>query len=537
MEASKYYPLTEPTCYHSDLTTPDHRLCRRYDSTLSVCSACKGGHLKGSWYYYYCATCNLEFHRGCHRFPPELIHPFHPSHPLTFVCLYPDFDMSHLDHAWIDKSLQPGRPWSDGEDYASISDKIGGKCKCCWRPLIGLYYHCFKCNFSIDIYCTLHPPQMTITHLKSHEHTLTVFHTRIPLPSNACGVSLDKSNDIVYACLPCSYMVHKKCIYLPRVIKLTRHPHRLSFTSVLSSNDFPCGVCRQSVNVNYGQYSCNEGCPNAVHSKCATRDDVWDGKELEGVPEEYADITEPFTRIDEATIQHFSHDHHLSLHCNNNNRGKQENKFCHACIIPIMISESFYVCNLLECVKSKSLLCLKCATIPSVAYYKYDRHPLTLCCGEEDATNLRYWCEICESQIDATKWFYTCNHCQVTLHLRCLLGDTVYFKPRHRIKISGEEDEYEVVLNSGNSRPFCCRCSRRCIERGSNPCPNFQGVSIHSPTIINHPIRTPTLSRLAITNIDHHPVSQLRESVNGAESSCHVSCPVGTGYQNDVVFL
>ncbi|CAH2036112.1 unnamed protein product [Thlaspi arvense] len=513
----------------------------RYDPPLSVCFTCKDEHLEGSKYHYYCATCNLEFHRGCHRFPPEVIHPFHPSHPLTFVCTNPVFHISMLAPFWKDESMNSDASESDDDDVVSVSEENVGKCKCCWRPRNESYYHCFICNFSINALCTRYRPPLIISYLKSHQHTLTLFHTRLPLPCNACGVSLDDSTykDFVYACLPCSYMVHRNCIYLPRVIKLTRHPHRLSFSSVLSSNDIPCGVCRQSVSVNHGQYSCNKGCPYAVHSKCATRDYVWDEKDLEGVPEEPVDVTEPFTRIDESTIRHFSHDHHLSLYCNDKSRDEEENKFCQGCILPIMVSEKFYGCvqqcdyilheacaclpliknyplhrhslilrvpfppehhelwfeeydegmfqcsscyqeccgflykcgeegckfqldarcaslpdpfthgshghpfffsftcgtcmvckifsfsySMLECVKSKSLLCLKCATIPCVAHYIYDRHPLTLCYGEEDATNLTYWCEICESNIDATKWFYTCNCCGVTLHLRCLLGYT-----------------------------------------------------------------------------------------------------------------
>ncbi|KAG2292017.1 hypothetical protein Bca52824_038686 [Brassica carinata] len=64
-------------------------------------------------------------------------------------------------------------------------------------------------------------------------------------------------------------MVHSMCIYLPRVIKLTRHPHRHSHTSSLvpSDHEFSCGVCHKTADINYGQYSCNRGCHYAVHPK------------------------------------------------------------------------------------------------------------------------------------------------------------------------------------------------------------------------------------------------------------------------------
>ncbi|XP_010479471.2 PREDICTED: uncharacterized protein LOC104758328 [Camelina sativa] len=374
-------------------------------------------------------------------------------------------------------------------------------------------------------------------------------------------------------------MVHRRCIYLPRAIKITRHQHRLSHTSSLvpSGDELSCGVCRKLVDVNYGQFSCNKGCHYAVHSKCATNIEVWDGKDLEGVPEEEEEeVMEPFVRIDEETIQHFSHDHHyLKIHHGNENHG---NKFCQACILQITVSDSFYscvqcefvlhetcacfprkkchslhkhpltlfhsqsphlneleshyydlgffVCNgcgghccgfiytcceegcefqldvrcaslpdpiihdchphdhplyfnftqgecmackstldsrkFLECIECRTFLCLKCATLPRLAHYKHDKHPLTLCCGEEKTTDLQYWCEICESVMDAKKWFYTCNSYSVTLHVECLLGVVVYMKPNHLIRMHEGAESILIVYNSGNSRPVCIECKRRC---------------------------------------------------------------------------
>lgn len=85
---------------------------------------------------------------------------------------------------------------------------------------------------------------------------------------------------------------------------------------------------------NHGQYFCKKGCEYAVHSKCATRDDVWDGKDLEDIPEEddEDENVESFVRIDEETIQHFSHDqHYLRFHLKMNHR--DDNKYCEACCV------------------------------------------------------------------------------------------------------------------------------------------------------------------------------------------------------------
>ncbi|XP_024006425.1 uncharacterized protein LOC18011369 [Eutrema salsugineum] len=529
-----------PTCCMSDPAHP-HILCRPYDPPLSVCFACKGQNLNGSrGLYFYCATCNVEFHKDCHKFQPEIIHPFHPSHQLTFI--------SSPNHESDDSETSKAA----GATHFYVSGGSFLKCKCCLRLLGKLYYHCSTCKFNLDASCTINSPPSTILHKKSHEHTLTLFPRRLSLPCDACGLSLEDTADHVY-------------------------------TSALPSGGFPCGVCRQTVDVNYGQYSCIKGCPHAFHSKCATRDDVWDGKDLEGVPEDPDEDTEPFTKIDEYTIHHFSHEHFLKIQgmCNPSDR---ENKFCQACILPITASDNYYSCmecdftlhevcaclprkkhhpihkhpltllhpfppkrydlwfgefakgmvkcsgchrescgfiyrcsekncefqldtrcaslpdplvhgshphdlffNLtkgrcmgcksyncspysLECIQCKSFLGLRCATLPSVAYYKHDKHLLRLCYGEEEeeeeeekTTKLKYWCEVCETKLDPTEWFYTCDeYCNVTVHVTCLLGIDMYMKPNHIIKIY--DNEVEIVRNDGNFRPFCDQCSLRCLN-------------------------------------------------------------------------
>lgn len=291
--------------------------------------------------------------------------------------------------------------------------------------------------------------------------------------------------------------------------------------------------------------------------------DVWDGKDLEGVPEEPEEDVEPFVKIDEETIQHFSHEHYLKLH--NNNRLYDADKVCEACSLPIIPSKAFYSCmqcnfvldeacaclprkihhpqrihpltfNLLpghnlwgvfvvkgmlkcnaceqlscgfvyecmeyncnfqldvrcaplpdplihdshphddhllffnssrgkctecqdycsrhyiECMKCKFFLGVRCASLPSVAYYKHDKHPLTLCYGEEGSENLHYWCEICESKLDASRWFCTCDSCRVTIHLTCFLGKDMYMKPKK------DDDNLEIRRNNGSTRPFCSAC-------------------------------------------------------------------------------
>lgn len=182
--------------------------------------------MKRNKYYYYCPTCDLEFHSGCHLLPPKVSHPFHLHHSLTLTSSDPSFLSSNnlligILYPPVQKSL------------ISISDGNHVKCKYCQRHVKDRYYHCSVCNFSLDINCALNSPPLTIENQKIHDRTLSLFHKRVPLPCDVCGFSLDTTWDPVYSCQLCSYIVHKKCIYLPRVIKITRHPHhhrqRMSF--------------------------------------------------------------------------------------------------------------------------------------------------------------------------------------------------------------------------------------------------------------------------------------------------------------------
>ncbi|VYS49191.1 unnamed protein product [Arabidopsis thaliana] len=583
-----HFSRAKPPCRLSDPAQP-HMLCRRRRPThppLSICFTCKGKHLKRSKYYYYCATCNLEFHRGCHVFLPEIRSAFHPSHPLTFTALDPEFNASIIHQNWRDSSASEESSEElinevvdygheddgDDDDYGDGNGGGGGsrsgsgdvydvayneepymffhgnhlKCKCCASPLEKLYYHCSICKFNLNLTCSMRPPPTTISHLKCHEHTLSLFLIRIHLPCD-----------------------------------ITRHPHRLSLTSSLQPGVFSCGVCRQTVDVNCGQYSCDKGCQYAIHSRCATWRDVWDGKDLDGVPEEPEEYIEPpFLKIDEETIQHFSHhEHYMKLH--EKETISEKDKFCEACTLPVMISQRYYGCmecdfvldeacaslprkiynplhkhpltlhvfptvdtytdpnmpitkvificvgcnrygcgfhyrchekgceeflldvkcaslpdpvihgchphdlffNLteggcmgcssdycstyyLDCIEcNHSFLGIKCATLPTEAHYRYDRHPLTLCYGEEDTTTGQYWCEICESKLDARKWFYTCDSCMITLHVTCLRGKDIYMKPNFTfVSNFSPDDQFEIARNDGNSRQLCSNCNLRCAQ-------------------------------------------------------------------------
>lgn len=180
-------------------------------------------------------------------------------------------------------------------------------CYICQENLKGILYCCSACNFAIDLACVKKPHVLSIEQPKWHEHTLALFPSKASLPCNLC--SLNHSSCPFYICPPCDFVVHQSCIKLPRIIRISRHHHRISFTPCFDQGDCFCGVCRRKINNDFGGYSCiKDGCSYAAHSKCATRSNVWDGIELEGEPEESEDEQEhePFVRISDGTQENIS---------------------------------------------------------------------------------------------------------------------------------------------------------------------------------------------------------------------------------------
>ncbi|KAF8108127.1 hypothetical protein N665_0114s0020 [Sinapis alba] len=493
-----------------------------------------------------CANCGDEFKLGCEHYPRKVRHIYHSQHPLTLI---------------------------NRSDETGIAILERDKCNWCGGDLSNMFYRCSICGFCLDLHCFLKNPSPTITNPKSHHHPLLFFPRPFLLPCDACG--LVNISEPVYTCFQCHYVVHQSCIDLPREIKITRHPHRLSYTPFSPPDYSTCQICYKSVDIKYGQYSCDhEGCSYVAHSKCATHEKVWDGNELEWEPDdtnETEDIA-PFEKVSVGVIKYFCHEHHLKLH--SYDRVRDADKQCEACILPMEYSRDFYTCmqcdfylhqvcaslprkfchashqhplfldpsppnddkycstcvrefsgfqykcsrddcqttapnfkvdircilvpdistykchvhplfintcfsrgdtfycngckrsrkdqmSRLECTLCEFILCYFCATLPDEVYYKHSEHPLSLCYGDEDVDDT-YWCETCEKMIDPTRWFYTSTKWCITIHIGCILGTTMYMK--HGFTYREGNDNLEIVRNSSNSRPICCRCAKRCQD-------------------------------------------------------------------------
>ncbi|CAF1803317.1 unnamed protein product [Brassica oleracea var. botrytis] len=338
-----------------DLFWHEHRLCYKVGLIGDGCEEChkSTGKLVAWNPLYECSVCKMKWHPSCVPSSPENInHPCHSSHPLELRLLGPP-------------------------NYAD------GKCSLC-QQYSNFIYHCKLCDFSVDMNCAKNPPPVTVDHPKCHEHGLTIMCRDVSFTCNACGTHGERNP---YVCLPCSLMFHYDCIDLPHVININRHDHRVSHSYPLSPRDRVCEVCRQDINWRYGGYSCNK-CPDfSVHSLCATRKDVWDGIELEGIEEEYLE-TVPFKMIKEGVINHLFHQVHNLYLIDGGGEGIQQH--CEACAHTVS-SEKHYKC--MEC--SDFFLHQRCANLPLRKRHGLSTRMLTLHPGKEKSDQLYDCCACC----------------------------------------------------------------------------------------------------------------------------------------------
>ncbi|CAH8305720.1 unnamed protein product [Eruca vesicaria subsp. sativa] len=255
-----------------------------------------------------------------------------------------------------------------------------------------------------------------LSSLKWHEHPLALFPRQTFLPCNLCA--LPHSNCPFYICPPCQFVAHQKCISLPRVIKISRHLHRISFTLSFDQGDWSCGVCRKKIHNDFGGYSCtHNNCSYAAHSVCATQRNIWDGQELEGTPDEDVDEgegVEPFLRIGNGIIQHFSHQqHYLRLDDENADFDYDENRICEACVTPI------YFGNFYSCTQCDFILHEECSNLSRKIHHPIHPHLLTLVTQTGDRINIENTCSACPWCI--TGFFYECGKegCNFKLHIPC----------------------------------------------------------------------------------------------------------------------
>ncbi|KAL0667259.1 hypothetical protein Bca4012_029963 [Brassica carinata] len=363
VDSPHYYPFAVPESslpysYFGHLLNPLYWYNNKVLADESFCGACQCQEIGST--YYFCNEYNVPYHKECVESPPLIKSLCHPKHHLQL--------------------LTYGFSFSFGVDVQKTTCSYCSSS--CGDYPTNLFYYCFICKFSLDPVCATKPSFMN--YHKRHEHTLYHFPRKADLICDVCGVV--DSKFLIYVCLQCDFVVHKNCIYLPFVIRISLHNHRLSFT-YSGPRILSCGVCRQEVDGNYGKYSCNKDCPYVVHSK-----------ELEEEPEEEYENLNSFEVISAGIIQHFSHSHHMKFEKTTTDIMYDER--CHACVLP------FYGGDIYKCMKSKCDFVLHeaCANLPRTKQHITHPYPFIL-------------------QVSDTKNCFFCGYCDpvesISIDVRC----------------------------------------------------------------------------------------------------------------------
>ncbi|CAH2051579.1 unnamed protein product [Thlaspi arvense] len=364
--------------------------------------------------HFHCTNCNGENHGEYKKVLVEIKHSLHQKHSLQLV--------------WFNEAM------------------ITRECYCCDEYLREFFYYCFVCDYAMNVACVEKPQVLSIDNHKWHEHTLALFPRKSCLTCDVCALS--DSSCPFFICPPCDFVVHQRCISLPRVIRISRHLHRISFTfSFDHQGDWFCSVCRRKIENEYGGYSCiKDDCCYAAHSRCATQSNVWDGIDLEGVPEEVEeDDVEPFVTLSDGIIQHFSHQHHHLKLDEDTSRDYDENKMCQGCVMPI------YFGNFYSCTQCDFILHETCANLSRKIHHPVHPHMLTLVVGHGGVTEGQHICLTC-TRLCVAGFFYECGkkECYFKLHVQCatVSEPLVHESHMHPLFLTSKPGEYRQ----------CCVC-------------------------------------------------------------------------------
>lgn len=183
---------------------------------FGACALCFRFHFSGNANYV-CGLCKYYIHQSCAKLAQQIIHSFHPSHPLT---------------------LQ------------GLANEVRYSCDSCHRfTYSSPFYKCDECDFIMDKECALMPP---IT-FEGQEHIQRSSHQHPILPlvqmdnkdlTFKCSTCHKTCIGLSYACKKCEYFLHKSCGDLLEKIQHPSHPnHPIVISCPIASDSTYYNLC------------------------------------------------------------------------------------------------------------------------------------------------------------------------------------------------------------------------------------------------------------------------------------------------------
>ncbi|PPR80227.1 hypothetical protein GOBAR_AA40485 [Gossypium barbadense] len=409
---------------------------------------CSGCQKPISGPFYHCSDCTytkvFNLHKECAELPLEINHPCDRKHPNTLLPQPP----THPQKCSCSMCRIQWKGQNQVED---------GMCRVCYLEVDTSYgsYRCSTsdCNYIAHARCAtdkaiwdgtimlegydersevvVDEPWNLITDVveqirigelmvaseikhSHHDHNLRLtFSGKTKDDDSQCDGCTGPISTPFYSCEQCKFFLHKDCAELPKQMPHPFHKHLLALSN--SHDMFGYSCCNACGRWYQGfSYRCYEGnCSFEIDIQCILLLD---------------------------TLKHPSHEHSLFLVHNN------EGTSCSVCFETLG-----YVAY--RCMKRCDFnLDVHCATLPLTAWYKYDRHPLTLT-HFDDFEPYQYYYDLCEKERERNRWFYYCVDCDNSLHLNYAIGDLPYVKFGNEIK-SFHKHPLTIVKNIWNC-PSC----------------------------------------------------------------------------------
>ncbi|KAF2286145.1 hypothetical protein GH714_010929 [Hevea brasiliensis] len=389
-----------------------HRLI--YSENHDERVACCGCKKEISGPNYNCAKCSFFLHKRCAELPREIKHPLHSKHPLALF-------------------------------MASTYPSGQGVCDLCDKSLDNLVYNCSLCQFDLDIQCALQPCVTgTSAGNRGHQFIHLIRSIRVPFTCDACGVEGTQSP---YLCTVCQVMVHKKCIDLPKTIRITEHAHVIThFYFLQESNELAqiCGICHAQVDIDHGGYYCSD-CGYGVHVNCALQHNI--RVEDEADQDHNLNINalkdsslESQVAMGEEEVEtenkHFSHEHGLSIIDEVGG-----NKRCDGCMLPL--SAPIYGCSQCDMFLHK-----ECSELPTKKKHPLHQHSLNLLSKAQTVDGL-FKCDACDQYCHG--FCYHCDKCDFFIDVRCSVIT-------ENLKHHGHDHLLRLVKGQRSYGSYCSAC-------------------------------------------------------------------------------